>query len=229
VTELRELISQVGLAHRVRESDQHRAARGELDPGFEHWLLKFDGMGRDKELGPSQDYGRIEYAYHLMARDAGIDTRQAGWMDDPRCESNWTALIVYRSVGGAPGAQSSIVMEATVDLTVATTGAVSGAAAGRAVVTASVPPPCTVTFDPAVAPVRVGGRLQGDTFDLLVSWDALTTTGTSRCQLPFGEVVTPVPIPWPAFTGIPVRVVARGGEQGTDPGGSVTVTLLNRR
>ena len=47
---------------------------GQLDapPGFEHWLLKFDGMGFDSELGASQDYGRIEYAYHLMARDAGI-------------------------------------------------------------------------------------------------------------------------------------------------------------
>lgn len=41
--------------------------------GFEHWLLKFDGMGTDRELGASQDYGRIEYAYHLMARAAGIN------------------------------------------------------------------------------------------------------------------------------------------------------------
>lgn len=40
--------------------------------GYEHWLLKFDGMGPDSELGASQDYGRIEFAYHLMARAAGI-------------------------------------------------------------------------------------------------------------------------------------------------------------
>ncbi|MDR2012756.1 MAG: type II toxin-antitoxin system HipA family toxin [Rhodanobacter sp.] len=47
---------------------------GQLDApeGFEHWLLKFDGMGRDHELGVTQHYGRIEYAYHLMARAAGI-------------------------------------------------------------------------------------------------------------------------------------------------------------
>ena len=47
---------------------------GQLDApeGFEHWLLKFDGMGVDQELGTSQNYGRIEYAYHLMARAAGI-------------------------------------------------------------------------------------------------------------------------------------------------------------
>jgi serine/threonine-protein kinase HipA len=29
-------------------------------------------MGADRELGGSQDYGRIEYAYHLMAGAAGI-------------------------------------------------------------------------------------------------------------------------------------------------------------
>jgi len=40
--------------------------------GYEHWLLKFDGMGKDNELGASKDYGRIEYAYHLMALKAGI-------------------------------------------------------------------------------------------------------------------------------------------------------------
>ena len=49
-----------------------RAGQFEVAPGFEHWLLKFDGMGADKELGGSQDYGRIEYAYYLMATAAGI-------------------------------------------------------------------------------------------------------------------------------------------------------------
>jgi serine/threonine-protein kinase HipA len=41
-------------------------------PGFEPWLLKFDGMGRDTDLGTESDYGRVEYAYSLMARAAGI-------------------------------------------------------------------------------------------------------------------------------------------------------------
>jgi serine/threonine-protein kinase HipA len=49
-----------------------RAGQFAVEAGFEHWLLKFDGLGRDTELGSSQDYGRIEYAYHLMARQAGI-------------------------------------------------------------------------------------------------------------------------------------------------------------
>jgi serine/threonine-protein kinase HipA len=49
-----------------------RPGQFEVDPEFEHWILKFDGMGPDRELGGAQDYGRIEYAYYLMARRAGI-------------------------------------------------------------------------------------------------------------------------------------------------------------
>jgi len=47
---------------------------GQLDapPGYTHWILKFDGVD-DIELGSPQGYGRIEYAYHLMARAAGIE------------------------------------------------------------------------------------------------------------------------------------------------------------
>jgi len=41
-------------------------------PGFGAWLLKFDGVGLDRQLGQSQAYGRIEYAYSLMAAAAGL-------------------------------------------------------------------------------------------------------------------------------------------------------------
>ncbi|MCK9391409.1 MAG: type II toxin-antitoxin system HipA family toxin [Syntrophales bacterium] len=53
-------------------TDEIRSGQFDVEPGFEHWLLKFDGMGADRELGGTQDYGRIEYAYFLMARAAGI-------------------------------------------------------------------------------------------------------------------------------------------------------------
>lgn len=55
-----------------RETNEIRSGQATVPPGFEHWLLKFDGMGKDNELGAGQDYGKIEYAYHLMAREAGI-------------------------------------------------------------------------------------------------------------------------------------------------------------
>jgi serine/threonine-protein kinase HipA len=55
------------------QTNEIRSGQVDAPPGFDHWLLKFDGMGADSELGSSQDYGRIEYAYHLMARAAGIE------------------------------------------------------------------------------------------------------------------------------------------------------------
>jgi serine/threonine-protein kinase HipA len=53
-------------------TQEMRSGQVDAPEGFEHWLLKFDGMGRDRELGASQDYGRIEFAYHRMARACGI-------------------------------------------------------------------------------------------------------------------------------------------------------------
>ncbi|MGV8924052.1 MAG: type II toxin-antitoxin system HipA family toxin [Thermomonas sp.] len=54
-------------------TEEIRSGQFDVDPGFEHWLIKFDDVGKDLELGSSQGYGRIEYAYHLMALAAGID------------------------------------------------------------------------------------------------------------------------------------------------------------
>ncbi|HEX3915468.1 MAG TPA: type II toxin-antitoxin system HipA family toxin [Steroidobacteraceae bacterium] len=54
------------------KTNEIRAGQFDVDPGFEHWILKFDGIGEDNELGGPQGYGRIEYAYSLMAAQAGI-------------------------------------------------------------------------------------------------------------------------------------------------------------
>jgi serine/threonine-protein kinase HipA len=58
----------------------HEVRSGQLraDPGFEHWLIKFDGVSgnRDKELEDPKGYGVIEYAYYKMATDAGIAMSQ---------------------------------------------------------------------------------------------------------------------------------------------------------
>ncbi|MBN9371945.1 type II toxin-antitoxin system HipA family toxin [Hydrogenophaga sp.] len=53
-------------------TEEVRTGQFDIPDGFEAWLLKFDGMGVDHVLGPSKSYGRIEYAYYLMAQDAGI-------------------------------------------------------------------------------------------------------------------------------------------------------------
>jgi serine/threonine-protein kinase HipA len=49
-----------------------RSGQFDVAAGFEHWLLKFDGVDKDMELGTSADYGRTEFAYHRMAVRAGI-------------------------------------------------------------------------------------------------------------------------------------------------------------
>ena len=55
------------------QTKEIRSGQFDVVPGFEHWLIKFDGVGSDFELGTSKDYGRIEYAYYRMAISAGIE------------------------------------------------------------------------------------------------------------------------------------------------------------
>lgn len=52
-----------------------RSGQAPIERGFEHWLIKFDGVhgNRDKELDDPMGYGRIEYAYSCMAGTAGIN------------------------------------------------------------------------------------------------------------------------------------------------------------
>lgn len=59
-----------------------RAGQFDVEPGFEHWLIKFDGVGTDERLGVSQDYGRIEYAYYLMAKAAGIEMSESRLLEE---------------------------------------------------------------------------------------------------------------------------------------------------
>lgn len=39
--------------------------------GFEHWLIKLDGVS-GVQLGGTHGFGRVEYAYYLMAKDCGV-------------------------------------------------------------------------------------------------------------------------------------------------------------
>jgi serine/threonine-protein kinase HipA len=59
-----------------------RSGQLEAPEGFEHWLLKFDGMGKDNELGEPGGYGRIEYAYHLMAKAADISMSECRLLEE---------------------------------------------------------------------------------------------------------------------------------------------------
>jgi serine/threonine-protein kinase HipA len=58
---------------------QIASAFAPLEVGFEHWIIKLDGVsatgmdGHGDGLGESAPYGRIEYAYSLMAKAAGVE------------------------------------------------------------------------------------------------------------------------------------------------------------
>lgn len=54
---------------------EFRSGQVPHDANFTYWLMKFDGIhnNRDKELADPKGYGLIEYAYYLMATEAGID------------------------------------------------------------------------------------------------------------------------------------------------------------
>ena len=59
------------------KTGQMRSGQVDAPDGFEHWIIKLDGVpsGLESftdEFEGSQGYGRIEYAYYLMAVAAGI-------------------------------------------------------------------------------------------------------------------------------------------------------------
>jgi serine/threonine-protein kinase HipA len=53
------------------QTGEVRSGQSDAPEGFEHWLLKLDGVS-DIQLGQTSGYGRVEMAYYAMATDAGI-------------------------------------------------------------------------------------------------------------------------------------------------------------
>ncbi len=58
-----------------QDTGEVRSGQVQAPLGFGYWLLKFDGLAgnRDKDVEDPQGYGRIEYAYYLMATAAGVE------------------------------------------------------------------------------------------------------------------------------------------------------------
>jgi serine/threonine-protein kinase HipA len=70
------LIAYNPTTHEVR-SGQVQAA-----PGFEHWLLKFDGVTGATTVADPLGYGRIEYAYYRMATACGISMTECRLLEE---------------------------------------------------------------------------------------------------------------------------------------------------
>lgn len=67
-----------------RMTNEVRSGQIAAGEGFEYWLLKFDGVAgnKDKELEDPKGYGAIEYAYHLMAKAAGITMSECRLLEE---------------------------------------------------------------------------------------------------------------------------------------------------
>jgi serine/threonine-protein kinase HipA len=77
--------------------------------GDEHWIIKFDGVGELDAPNPSPaPYNRIEYAYSLMARRAGLDVPETHLLTERRLahlmvkrfDREGTRRIHMHSLGG---------------------------------------------------------------------------------------------------------------------------------
>jgi serine/threonine-protein kinase HipA len=61
-----------------------RSGQVDTEAGFEHWLLKFDGVSvtADERMADPQGFGAVEYAYHRMAVDAGIEMTECRLLEE---------------------------------------------------------------------------------------------------------------------------------------------------
>src|SRR5580693_7968812 len=67
-----------------RNTNEVRSGQVKAPDGFDYWLLKFDGVSanKDKELEDPKGYTVIEYAYALMATDAGIEMSECRLLEE---------------------------------------------------------------------------------------------------------------------------------------------------
>lgn len=63
------------------DSGKVMSGQADIPEGYDYWILKFDGV-TDLELGEPKGYGRIEYAYHLMAKSAGIEMEECRLLEE---------------------------------------------------------------------------------------------------------------------------------------------------
>lgn len=58
-----------------------RSGQGKIPAHFEHWLIKLDGVSGE-QFGESSGWGRIEYAYYLMAKDCQIEMNECRLLEE---------------------------------------------------------------------------------------------------------------------------------------------------
>ncbi len=58
-----------------------RSGQGNVPKDFEHWLIKLDGVSGE-QFGESSGWGRVEYAYYLMAKECGINISECQLLEE---------------------------------------------------------------------------------------------------------------------------------------------------
>lgn len=58
-----------------------RSGQGYAPKGYEHWLIKLDGVSGE-QFGESSGWGRVEYAYYLMAKECGINISKCQLLEE---------------------------------------------------------------------------------------------------------------------------------------------------
>lgn len=64
-----------------KETGEVKSGQATAPAGFEHWLIKLDGV-TDAQFGESYGYGRVEFAYYLMAKDCGIEIMESELLEE---------------------------------------------------------------------------------------------------------------------------------------------------
>ncbi|MBA3866571.1 MAG: type II toxin-antitoxin system HipA family toxin [Solirubrobacterales bacterium] len=65
------------------KTNEVRSGQLEAPPGFEYWILKFDGVeDQSRDLGASRGYGVVEWVYSRMARQAGIEMTECRLLEE---------------------------------------------------------------------------------------------------------------------------------------------------
>ncbi len=89
-------------------TNEVRSGQVAAGDGFDHWLLKFDGVSgnKDKESEDPAGYGAIEYAYFMMARAAGITMSECRLLEESDRRHFMTRRFDRTPGGGKLHAQS---------------------------------------------------------------------------------------------------------------------------
>jgi serine/threonine-protein kinase HipA len=95
-----------------RSTNEVRSGQVKAPAGFDYWLLKFDGISanKDKELEDPKGYTVIEYAYALMAADAGVEMSECRLLEEGGRRHFMTRRFDRLSDGGKLHMQSLAAM-----------------------------------------------------------------------------------------------------------------------